>query len=120
LSRQLYSDDNHMVLHGDIHHFNVMQNSDGKWLSLDPKGILGPRAYDYSNIFCNPCKNIHIVANEKNMALVRDVVCERSGIAPDIIMAHAFTRAAQVAAWCLDDNDRPYWLACAKIARSFL
>lgn len=120
LSRQLYQGVDRELLHGDIHHFNVMQNAHGDWFSLDPKGLLGPKAYEYSNIFCNPCKHTDIVANEANMAVVRDVVCERSGLQTDVVMAHAFARAAQVAAWCLDDSDRPYWLLCAKTARKFL
>lgn len=120
LSKELYKEKGHILLHGDIHHFNVMQNEQGRWLSLDPKGLLGPKAYEYSNIFCNPYKHTEMVANDKNMACVRDVVCERSRFSADIIMAHAFARAAQVAAWCLNDDDRPYWLACAVTARKFL
>jgi streptomycin 6-kinase len=24
------------------------------WLAIDPKGLLGERTFDYTNIFCNP------------------------------------------------------------------
>ncbi|MGH1351489.1 MAG: aminoglycoside phosphotransferase family protein [Methyloligellaceae bacterium] len=42
------------VLHGDIHHDNVLYFGERGWLAIDPKGLIGNRAFDYANIFCNP------------------------------------------------------------------
>jgi streptomycin 6-kinase len=47
-----------VILHGDIHHRNVLATNDGRWLAIDPKGIYGERAYDYLNIFRNPNASI--------------------------------------------------------------
>lgn len=41
-------------LHGDLHHRNVLDAGDGRWLAIDPKGILGEPAYDFANLFRNP------------------------------------------------------------------
>ena len=41
------------VLHGDIHHRNIRKSSRG-WLSFDPKGVVGERAYECANTLCNP------------------------------------------------------------------
>ncbi|WP_158805312.1 aminoglycoside phosphotransferase family protein [Acidisoma sp. L85] len=41
------------VLHGDIHHENIRQAGRG-WLAIDPKGLVGDRAYDAANALCNP------------------------------------------------------------------
>ena len=41
------------VLHGDIHHGNVLRFSDG-WKVIDPKGILGPLCFEFANILPNP------------------------------------------------------------------
>lgn len=43
-----------VVLHGDVHHQNVLDFGDGRWLAIDPKGLFGDRAFDYVNIFRNP------------------------------------------------------------------
>jgi streptomycin 6-kinase len=40
-------------LHGDLHHENVLDGADRGWLAIDPKGIVGPREFDYCNIFTN-------------------------------------------------------------------
>jgi streptomycin 6-kinase len=40
-------------LHGDLHHDNIVGSSRG-WLAIDPKGVLGDRHYEVSNVFRNP------------------------------------------------------------------
>jgi streptomycin 6-kinase len=42
------------VLHGDMHHGNVLNFGSRGWLAIDPKGLIGERYFDYANIFCNP------------------------------------------------------------------
>jgi len=42
------------VLHGDIHHGNILDFGDRGWLAIDPKGLRGERGFDYANMFCNP------------------------------------------------------------------
>ena len=42
------------VLHGDIHHGNVLDGGERGWLAIDPKGLLGERTFDFVNILRNP------------------------------------------------------------------
>jgi streptomycin 6-kinase len=39
------------VLHGDLHHGNVLDFGARGWLAIDPKRLLGERGFDFSNIF---------------------------------------------------------------------
>lgn len=43
-----------VVLHGDLHHGNVLDFAERGWLAIDPKGLFGERAFDYCNLLCNP------------------------------------------------------------------
>ena len=43
-----------VVLHGDLHHGNVLDFGERGWLAIDPKGLLGEAAFDYCNLLCNP------------------------------------------------------------------
>jgi streptomycin 6-kinase len=43
-----------VALHGDLHHGNVLDFGERGWLAIDPKGLLGERAFDYCNLLCNP------------------------------------------------------------------
>ncbi|GEM48471.1 aminoglycoside phosphotransferase family protein [Deinococcus cellulosilyticus] len=42
-----------VVLHGDLHHFNVLSAGEG-WLAIDPKGITGERTYEIGAFLRNP------------------------------------------------------------------
>ena len=42
------------VLHGDVHHQNLLDFGARGWLFIDPKGLVGERGFDYANLFCNP------------------------------------------------------------------
>ncbi len=43
-----------VVLHGDLHHGNVLDFGVRGWLAIDPKGLVGERGFDFANIFTNP------------------------------------------------------------------
>lgn len=42
------------VLHGDIHHDNILDFGARGWLAIDPNRLCGERGFDYANLFCNP------------------------------------------------------------------
>jgi streptomycin 6-kinase len=43
-----------VVLHGDIHHGNVLDADARGWIAIDPKGLLGERTFDFVNVLRNP------------------------------------------------------------------
>ena len=43
-----------VLLHGDLHHDNLLLDHDGRYKMIDPKGLIGHPAYDVANAFCNP------------------------------------------------------------------
>ena len=53
-ARTLASEREVAVLHGDIHHGNILDFGPRGWLAIDPKGLIGERGFDYANLFCNP------------------------------------------------------------------
>ncbi|GAB2591812.1 hydroxyurea phosphotransferase [Paractinoplanes abujensis] len=42
------------VLHGDLHHGNVLRGRDGEWLAIDPHGWVGDPGYDGGAMLYNP------------------------------------------------------------------
>ena len=47
-----------VVLHGDLHHFNIRSAQRQPWLAIDPKGILGEPAYETGAFIRNPMPDI--------------------------------------------------------------
>lgn len=42
-----------VLLHGDLHHFNILEGESG-WVAIDPKGVLGDPAYEPAQFLHNP------------------------------------------------------------------
>lgn len=49
-----------VVLHGDMHHGNILHFGEQGWLAIDPKGLVGDRTFDYANLLCNPSRRIAV------------------------------------------------------------
>ncbi|MEP4628683.1 MAG: aminoglycoside phosphotransferase family protein [Paracoccaceae bacterium] len=68
------------VLHGDLHHGNVLDFGTKCWLAIDPKGLKGERTFDFANIFNNPdCigpeKPTALQNFEKRVQIVAEAAC---------------------------------------------
>ena len=105
-----------MPLHGDIHHFNVLRSSHRGWLAIDPKGILGPRVYEYANTLCNPYMHTDFVAHPNRMDRQASIISERAELNKNLLIQFVFLHAMQCAAWSLDEPGEKHWIACARTA----
>ena len=50
----LASEDSRVVCHGDLHHYNILSTEQGAWVAIDPKGIIGERAFEAYALLKNP------------------------------------------------------------------
>lgn len=107
------------VLHGDLHHGNVLDFGERGWLAIDPKGLFGDPGYDYANIFCNP--DIETALAPGALARRLDCVSQASGIAPGRLLQWVVAYCGLSAAWTLSDGDDPWpALAIADVAAGLL
>ena len=60
-----------VVLHGDLHHGNVL-DLDGRWVPIDPKGLVGHPAFDVANACCNPSVEAAADRLDARLALFSD------------------------------------------------
>lgn len=77
-----------VVLHGDVHHGNVLDLGD-RWAAIDPKGLLGHPAFDLANLFCNPVEAVAVGRLDARL----DLVADRARLDRALL-------AAWVGAWC--------------------
>lgn len=59
-----------VLLHGDLHHENVLHHDERGWLAIDPKGLLGPREFDYCTIFTNPSRRLALTHFDARLKIV--------------------------------------------------
>lgn len=92
-----------VVLHGDLHHGNILNFGERGWLAIDPKHITGERAFDFANIFCNPDQEVALKPGRlmKQVALIAECArldCNR-------LLKWIFAYAGLSAAWSLENGD---------------
>jgi streptomycin 6-kinase len=94
-----------VVLHGDLHHGNVLDGGERGWLAVDPKGLLGERAFDFANIFCNPDRESATAPGR----LVRQatVVADAAGLDRARLLQWVLAYAGLSAAWSTEDGGDP-------------
>jgi streptomycin 6-kinase len=109
-----------VLLHGDIHHQNVMHSPRG-WLAIDPKGVIGDAAYETANIICNPHGVPDIVHNSKRMQRQFDILQECLGLDRQRMVAFAFVHACLSACWSVEDGESPdFAIRCGQLLDTFI
>ncbi|MEE9453427.1 MAG: aminoglycoside phosphotransferase family protein [Paracoccaceae bacterium] len=85
-------------LHGDLHFRNVL--FDGvEWRLIDPKGVMGPPAYDLANLFINPWDRPKIVLAEGRAKSLARLLSETTGYAAQELIGWAIAHAVIAAVW---------------------
>ncbi|WP_104474373.1 aminoglycoside phosphotransferase family protein [Microterricola pindariensis] len=86
-----------VVLHGDVHHGNVLDFGGRGWLAIDPKGLSGTPAFDYANMLCNPSPER--AAHPEVLARRAATVALASGIAAGTLLRWTVAWTALSATW---------------------
>lgn len=107
------------VLHGDIHHGNILHHRERGWLAIDPQGLIGDRAYDAANALRNPLSLPEIVQNRERLLRQAQIMATVLDIDRERLLSYAFAHACLSACWSLEDGRDPsHSLAVAEIAES--
>jgi streptomycin 6-kinase len=96
------------VLHGDLHHDNVLDFGARGWLAIDPKRLVGERSFDFANIFTNPdlADPTHPVATMPGRFARRlDIVIDATGLERQRLLRWILAWTGLSAAWFLGDDD---------------
>jgi streptomycin 6-kinase len=93
------------MLHGDLHHGNVLDFAHHGWRAIDPKGIVGDRAFDFANILCNP--DAEVALRPGRLERQVGVIADAAGLAPDRILRWTVAWCGLSATWMELDNQPP-------------
>lgn len=92
-----------VVLHGDVHHDNVLDFGERGWLAIDPKNVVGERGYDYANLLTNP--DLSTAADPQRFHRQLDVIVSASGLERERLLRWVIAFAGLSAAWFAEDDD---------------
>ncbi len=105
-----------VLLHGDLHHFNILTATREPWLAIDPKGIVGEPAYEVGALLRNP--NQAIATNPKILARRIDQLSAELAIDRARIIGWGLAQAVLSGWW--DYEDHGYgWEPMVELAERF-
>ncbi len=93
-----------VVLHGDIHHGNILDGGERGWRAIDPKGLWGDRGYDYANLICNPDSETALANLERRVT----IASEMSGLDRGRLLRWLLAYLGLSAAWTLSVGGDPW------------
>ena len=112
------------LLHGDLHHDNVLFDVDRGWLAIDPKGVTGEIEYETGAALRNPYDQPALFNDPAVIARRIRIFAEELAADPHRIAGWAFAQAVLAVIWANEDG-APVgadhrWIGLAETLQSML
>ncbi len=88
-----------VLLHGDLHHENILFDATRGWLAIDPKGEVGEIAYELAAPLRNPLERLEEFVTPAQMDRRVRIYCERLGLDRTRVLGWCFARNCSAALW---------------------
>lgn len=124
----LSEDQQNSVLHGDLHHENILHSDGRGWLAIDPQGLIGNPIYDCANVFGNPDgPALGEIVNAPRAHYLATRFAALFRTEPSHVLRYAIAHAGLSLSWHLEDKNRieegsdaAYRLAFIELGRELL
>ncbi|MDQ3577409.1 MAG: aminoglycoside phosphotransferase family protein [Actinomycetota bacterium] len=93
-----------VLLHGDLHHHNILQSRREPWLAIDPHGLIGDPGFEVGAMLYNPVT----FDAEQLVGLLPsrlEQLCDNTGLETDRVLAWGFVMAVLSEVWSAQDRD---------------
>lgn len=100
-----------VLLHGDLHHDNILQNGND-WVVIDPKGVIGYPANEIWAFICNP------LGKSSVNTIIEDRINEfanKLNLDSQVIVDWCFVQSVLSWVWSLEDNLEPSFVCLTEI-----
>ena len=95
-----------VLLHGDLHHYNILQGENGQWIAIDPKGVIGDYAFEIARFLHNPYPQFLTEADlAKQIDRRVSIVCDMLGFDRQKVLIWGFCDTMLSLAWSVEDGD---------------
>jgi len=95
----------HALLHGDLHHGNILSARREPWLAIDPKGVVGEPAYETAPLLLNPFSRVLRAPQPARVMSRRlDVLSAELGFDRERLRCWGLARAVLSAWWSIEDH----------------
>lgn len=96
---------NKVLLHGDLHHENILLCGENKWIAIDPKGVIGDPVFEVGASIRNPIPDL--LKNSDPRQIIQNRITlfsEQCNVDPKRIFDWVYVQAVMCACWAIEDN----------------
>jgi streptomycin 6-kinase len=107
-----------VLLHGDLHHYNILSATREPWLAIDPKGLAGDPAFDVGPYLYNCIEGVDDLREYtlRRIGQFSDIL----GIDRQRLLAWGFAEALLSRLWNFEDNGEVNERDHLRVARALL
>lgn len=97
------------LLHGDMHQGNILSSQRDRWLTIDPKGLVGPPEYDAATFLRSPLARIIQMENPLPFLQRRlDQMSQALCMDAKLLASWSFAQSVLSAWWSYEDNEEDW------------
>jgi streptomycin 6-kinase len=92
------------LLHGDLHHYNVLSDTRRGWLAIDPKGVIGEVEYEVGAMMRNPVEHPTLFTARETIEARLSCFARTLSLDTDRALRWTFAQAVLSAIWEVEDG----------------
>src|SRR5690242_13582504 len=93
-----------MLLHGDLHHYNVLLDGARGWLAIDPKGVVGELEYEVGALLRNPVELPELFTQRATVERRLEILSSVLPLDRSRVLRWCFAQAVLSAIWGIEDG----------------
>lgn len=96
-----------MLLHGDFHHDNILLSDDGKYIIIDPKGVIGDPVFDIARFILNEFDEEITTESYKKINHIICFLGKKLNIPNYILKQCLYVETVMSVCWSIEDGSPP-------------
>jgi len=98
---------NVVLLHGDLHHDNILLGADNQYRIIDPKGVLGNRVFDIPRFIINEFDDVTRVEFDKEFEQMIQRFSKQLAIPVVDVVKLVYMEICLSQCWSIEDGEEP-------------
>lgn len=95
------------LLHGDLHHDNVLFDRHRGWVAIDPKGVVGELEFEIGAMLRNPGERPSLFTSPEVICRRASILSAELALDEGRVLRWAYAQAVLSAVWSIEDGDVP-------------
>ena len=94
-----------VLLHGDLHHDNLLMREEGDYVFVDPKGVVGPEIFELPRFILNELETEYEEDDVEHIKTVIASLCEKLHYPEEDVRKLLFMETVLANIWSMEDGE---------------